>query len=236
MKYRIDENGNEKELAGKVYIDGSGQEHEVVAKVYIDGNGQEHEIWSNGVKAINLGMGTSFNIQTLLPNVDYTQLTDDNFVIATSSTTYLSGSGGYGEDETFFGNVATVKNYDNQTGVLTCYTRWNADGRGTINSNVQVYYVKNPLKLKFIGHNTSIDIKNIYKKWQNLTIDNFVVKVIPSASTSFKNDATHLNYAEVSFGKSYSNGVITLYTRAYSTRGYAINTGIPDIYIVDKVV
>ena len=50
---------------------------------------------SGGVTLVDLGTGTSFDIKTLAPDVDYTTLTNDNFLIKPSgninTSNYASG-------------------------------------------------------------------------------------------------------------------------------------------------
>lgn len=76
-----------------------------------------------------LGTGTSFDIKTLLPDVDYTKLTVDNFIIPLGTSTleggfydanggvyiYFDGIG----NKTANINITLSKAYDNQTGILT---------------------------------------------------------------------------------------------------------------------
>lgn len=72
---------------------------------------------------INLGTGTSFNISTLVPNVDYTKLTADNFIVGcnnSSSTTRENKSPGNVGNEYITANISSItKNYDNSTGILS---------------------------------------------------------------------------------------------------------------------
>lgn len=76
---------------------------------------------SNLTQFYNLGESTNFDIKALLPNIDYTKLTADNFFISNiksgkgiSQIHNNSQYGGYGE-------WSFTKNYNNNTGVLTAY-------------------------------------------------------------------------------------------------------------------
>lgn len=74
---------------------------------------------SNGASIIHLGTGTSFDIKTLLPDIDYTNLTSDNFIIAPASASiYFSGTTVSGSISQSRGTSFT-KSYDATTGVLT---------------------------------------------------------------------------------------------------------------------
>ncbi len=76
---------------------------------------------SNLTKLYNLGTSTSFNIKTLLPNIDYTKLTADNFFVsnvnAGSGVSRVHDNSNYGG----YGEWNFVKSYNNTTGILTSY-------------------------------------------------------------------------------------------------------------------
>ena len=81
---------------------------------------------------INLGTGTSFNIQTLAPDVDYTKLTVDNFIIGTTSASQnianFTNGNSYKLSTGGFTGFTLNKSYNNTTGILTIsgnsYTTW----------------------------------------------------------------------------------------------------------------
>lgn len=82
-----------------------------------------------GNKVYNLGTGTSFNIQTLLPGIDYTKLTVANFVRCLGATAINSTGAwadvGYGSSASAADVdirsqlVSSAMSYNASTGVLT---------------------------------------------------------------------------------------------------------------------
>ena len=77
-----------------------------------------------GTKIVNLGTGTSYNIKTLCPDVDYTSLTINNFIYGMSGAGATSA--GYGKvtgDGRSLYSSSTGLNvkgtYNNTTGILT---------------------------------------------------------------------------------------------------------------------
>lgn len=77
---------------------------------------------SGGVEIYYLGEGTEFDISTLLPNVDYTKLTENNFIIgikeiAKGSTKPMSNVN-Y-KSYAFLESVTPSKAYDASTGILS---------------------------------------------------------------------------------------------------------------------
>ena len=77
-----------------------------------------------GAKIYNLGNGTSFNIRNLLPDVDYSALTADNFIVSLSSVPQTSfASGGHGGNNISVTGTLNAfsmqKTYDNSTGIFS---------------------------------------------------------------------------------------------------------------------
>lgn len=70
-----------------------------------------------------LGTGTSFDIKTLLPDVDYAKLTSDNFIVGcntSSSTPRENKRPGNADNEWVNANISSISvNYDNSTGILS---------------------------------------------------------------------------------------------------------------------
>ena len=85
---------------------------------------------SGGVTLVDLGTGTSFDVKTLAPNVDYTQLTSDNFIIELTNSE-STGNSGTGGKTSVRGYSVKTKNYNSETGALSAsivacgyYTNW----------------------------------------------------------------------------------------------------------------
>lgn len=96
----------------------------------------------NMVKVYNLGTGTSFDIKTLVPDVDYTQLTEDNFIVGTTSGTGLDTTASLSTGGTYYAKtngLSITKSYNASTGILsvsvTPYTHY-FRGNGTNNPSV----------------------------------------------------------------------------------------------------
>ena len=75
-------------------------------------------------KVYYLGTGTTFDIPTLLPDIDYTQLTADNFIVGISSKSSASASytpsGTSKQTYTATGTALSItKSYNSSTGTLT---------------------------------------------------------------------------------------------------------------------
>ncbi|MDD3369938.1 MAG: hypothetical protein PHP50_13840 [Lachnospiraceae bacterium] len=86
--------------------------------------------WKNAGSTIYcLGSGTTFDIKTLLPDVDYTKLTKDNFIIKV-----ISSSVSLDEDITSIYHLTTTPQvtYDAITGIATL--------TGLSNSYYRSYY------------------------------------------------------------------------------------------------
>lgn len=65
-----------------------------------------------------------------------------------------------------------------------------------------------------LGQGQTFDIKNVYKKWNELTADNFYARSFPSvyaSNTVYNHYGEHVIYATCSssYNKSYSNGILT---------------------------
>ena len=107
-------------------------------------------------RLIDLGTSTSYNIKALLPDVDYTQLTVDDFIIlanvsnsSTSASVYdYPDSGSLSASScSYTRNVG----YNPSTGVLTAYstlyitthTHHNSTATNSANSPSKVYYKEN---------------------------------------------------------------------------------------------
>jgi len=75
---------------------------------------------NSGGKVYNLGKGTSFNIKTLLPDIDYTSLTADNFVIIATSVNASTSTWAHAHTSVSgSGSTSPTCSYNNSSGVLT---------------------------------------------------------------------------------------------------------------------
>lgn len=79
---------------------------------------------NNSLKVYSLGTGTSFDIKTLYPEIDYTKITEDNFIVGATSlsagTPMLAKVGSWvGSQVSISVNVNTSKSYDASSGILT---------------------------------------------------------------------------------------------------------------------
>ena len=82
---------------------------------------------ANSSKIYSLGSGTSFDIKTLVPSVDYTKLTINNFIVATTTLSASTGDirkGGswVGGGVSISASMNITKSYDATTGILTAYS------------------------------------------------------------------------------------------------------------------
>ena len=71
-----------------------------------------------------MGCGTSFDIKTLLPNIDYKKLTVDNFIVTSTAKSILwnrdsEGRSSIGAGDYFSGTASISKKYDIDAGILT---------------------------------------------------------------------------------------------------------------------
>ena len=77
---------------------------------------------TKNAKAISLGNGTSFNIRTKLPNVDYTQLTADDFYFRVPVTeNAFVWNDEPGDRKSVWAKGTFYKSYNASNGVLTMY-------------------------------------------------------------------------------------------------------------------
>ena len=110
------------------------------------------ELDNSGSGIVDLGLGTSFDIKTLAPNVDYKNLTKDSFIVECINNTVTSN--GFlrdNLDSTWHWVKASVsidKSYDATTGILTVSCIYHglvySSGNGNVASakstnNVHVY-------------------------------------------------------------------------------------------------
>lgn len=108
---------------------------------------------SCGNKVIYLGRGTSFNVRELVPDIDYTSLTSDNFIAEIVDWPRTTNSTNGGEISSYVDaivNASTMtKTYDNLSGIFTidnAYFRAGAKSRGastsaTSNLVIDVYLI-----------------------------------------------------------------------------------------------
>ena len=72
-----------------------------------------------------MGTGTSFDVKTLAPGVDYTKLTADNFYASQIVGKSAGGSGNTGGTDCSYlylsTSVSQTKSYNQSTGVMTFY-------------------------------------------------------------------------------------------------------------------
>ncbi len=103
------------------------------------------EIGNLSTTPILLGTATSFNVKSLVPSVDYTKLTADNFFIQTIQNNM---SGAHTEQSVYAdrsnGNygVEIQKSYNASTGILTCQihgANWYTDSNGKGANNWNKY-------------------------------------------------------------------------------------------------
>ncbi len=76
----------------------------------------------NSSKFIDLGTGTSFNIKTSYPNIDYASLTEKNFIVGTMAATNLTGTSANSAHQylsTYMSGFSLSKSYNTSTGVLS---------------------------------------------------------------------------------------------------------------------
>lgn len=69
-----------------------------------------------------MGSGSSFDLKTLVPGIDYSSLTSDNFIVGTSGISRTRGSyvdGSYCYYPVVTLNSDLTKSYNSGTGVLT---------------------------------------------------------------------------------------------------------------------
>lgn len=242
-------NGVAKELTNKVKVI-NGQEKECTRIVKII-NGQEKEIWSNSIGCMyDLGTAQTFNIPELLPNIDYTQLTADNFY--TLDVNYTRGQssdpdGGRGE-----GSFAIIEmdyqapSYNPTTGQLTYRAyHWgrpgNSDyasgGYANVHCCVFVPNAKDKTSPRFmykvrkiidLGNiSGQVDIKNRCSAWKKITTNNFVFKNWSNFYGSigvgyFQNTISTRKSYDNTTGKGYCNIHCSYGNQEKSTHSYLI--------------
>ena len=113
-----------------------------------------NEITNLSTKPILLGTAKTFDVKSLVPSIDYTKLTADNFFIQTI-TSYMTGAH---TEKTIFSDrssgeygVEIQKSYNSSTGILTCKIRgvntyYDSNGNGANNwdrsCNCTVYLIE----------------------------------------------------------------------------------------------
>ena len=86
-------------------------------------------------QAVELGTNTSYNIATLYPNIDYTQLTVDNFYYKIGNRSFGSVSSNLaGGNAAYLAFASPTISYDNSTGIVSC-TRANINTIGSENTS-----------------------------------------------------------------------------------------------------
>ena len=137
-----------------------------IIDVYVGEDGNLHFVDATGAdsvlpfkksgRLIDLGTSTSYDIKTLLPDVDYTHLTVDDFIIlanvsnsSTSASVYdYPDSGSLSSSSCSYTRYVS---YDPSTGVLTAYsklyitthTQHNSTATNTVTVKSTVYYKEN---------------------------------------------------------------------------------------------
>lgn len=188
------------------------------------------EINGNSGGVINLGTGTTFDIPKLLPSIDYTKLTADDFIVSSPNTTTCNSSTIYGSDT--FGARATYvqpqKNYDATTGILTIENNnlnsqlcdvdsgnWTTVGSGGTTLQSTVYLATsrgNLCGVYNLGTGTSFDVSTKVPSvdYTQLTEANFIVHAVSNSMSGSYNSSDH------SFSKSVggSTKIVTSYDAA----------------------
>ena len=107
---------------------------------------------------VYLGRGTSFDLKTKVPDIDYTSLTSDNFIAVVKSLSSLSGQDSTRDHNYLSGRIVPFNltvSYNNSTGVVTVggvyygfyvclddsYLYCTDDARGYANASPDVYLV-----------------------------------------------------------------------------------------------
>ena len=90
-----------------------------------------------------LGEGTSFDLKTIIPSVDYTKLTADNFIVEAQSkaSTTIGGFTSGGPSSDFIqGSTTLNKSYNASTGVLSAH--YNVYAIGHLYTGDKAWYTK----------------------------------------------------------------------------------------------
>lgn len=201
-----------------VLFDGSNE----LEYVY-DGN---EEVWANA-QAIDLGLGKTWNIKELFPNI-YQNLTANNFFTNGSASGFYesdSKSGYTGTDS----SIVFSKSYNAETGILSASIVGRIDGAVNHNLDVHMFLVKKPSKLLSLGTSSSIDVRTRIPNWEDYTIDNFMALSIPNVSADDAYDARSY------FNKSWGGGVITLNTSYWNRNAGTQGTNNNTYYFAKKV-
>ena len=158
---------NSKELESCYYSDNDRLSTEI-NKIYYG----TQMIWE-GIKVIDLGTNTSWNIKTLYPNL-YRNLTVDNFFFMSANSVSANEMITMAETETqrkwggFTGGL--YKAYSNSTGILNAYIYTKSN-----TNSVRMVLVTKPEKLIYLGNGTSFDVTS-YSNYRNFTANNFLIK------------------------------------------------------------
>ena len=153
-----------------------------------------------GIKKVELGTGTSYNIKSLYPGL-YDKLTNDNFYYTMNGSSVLASRTCSGEcvDRSSGSYTQPTIAYNQETGVLTCSNGsltdtnlWgsvsNPRGANTITLTTTCYMsIDDVIEL---GSATSYDIKSLYPdKYDKLTSDNFYARASSSSVIASRNCA-----------------------------------------------
>lgn len=189
---------------------------------------------------IYLGSETSFDIKSKFSG--YASLTADDFYIKEVSDYSTSrGSIQTYADGWISREGRIVKEYNTQTGTLTCYARYYyraSDSNGTGDKvdkhiNCECFLRRPSARNQMIdlGTNTSFNVSGVYPNYANLTVDNFCVK---SSETYSAGRGTIWGYPDGSgirrqmrLEKSYNaqTGVLTCYLLYYYQANDSNGTG-----------
>lgn len=202
----------------------------------------DKEIWSNN-KIIYLGEATSFNIRTLLPKIDPSILTNDNFFIL-SARASLSITDIFNNQVcqcrdycVFYAGCGVAKNYNNGTLNLYSWTS-NSGNKGCYSGGgsyaIKGVFVLKPEKLIRLGTGTSFNIRELLPNvdYTQLTADNFILRASGTASESTQRVKEHVK-ASVSLGASMS------FTKSYNASTGVLNIGFSgltnEVFFVKKI-
>lgn len=192
------------------------------------------EIWTN-LKAIDLGYGTSFNIRTLLPKVDYTKLTVDNFyVLNANGKTWYDGQ----DDGIWYRRAYFRKSYNASTGVFSCYFECDAAG---VNGTCRICFVNKPNKLVPFDQ-----MKTKYaSKWHTFNADNIIAKSFSPTEELLGVGSPYSITANSYMTKSYTQSTGTL-NSFFFTMFFKLSRVNPDrithnitangIYVIPKLI
>lgn len=183
-----------------------------IDSIFVD----DKEVWTNN-KVVDLGDGQYFDVKSIIEeqglNIDYTQLTVDNFYFSNAGAS-ASVSIGLGHDywapTGYWGRRVTLeKSYNQSTGILTFRIRLDADDRTMGNSNsvyvgLRAYLITKPEKLISLGTNTSFN-------YPNYALNNFLVKDFAELYRTGGYNAGASITTSYTFVKTYTNGILKCY-------------------------